>query len=101
MPNQKTRIPLSIWLLGGLLVLCLACLEIPEMNSLGDDTSNDFTFSTASAVASAAVVAVPVSDTEADGSITISAAAQESSSLSFNCQSASRDVLALHSLWRT
>jgi hypothetical protein len=91
-----------MWLLGGLLFLCLACLEIPEMNSLSDDTSNDFTIVTTGLVASVAVVVVRVSDTEADGPITISAAARESSSAStFLSQRASRDVLALHSLWRT
>lgn len=34
---------LSVYLLAGLLFLCLACLEIPEMSTLTDDVSNDFT----------------------------------------------------------
>jgi hypothetical protein len=32
-----------VYLLAGLLFLCLACLEIPEMSTLTDDVSNDFT----------------------------------------------------------
>lgn len=29
-------------MLSGFLLLCLACLEIPEMSTLTDDVSNDF-----------------------------------------------------------
>lgn len=33
-------------LVSALLFLCLACLEIPEMSTLTDDVSNDFTILT-------------------------------------------------------
>ena len=34
---------LSKCLLVGLLLLCVACLELPEMSALNDNASNDFT----------------------------------------------------------
>lgn len=39
---KASRSGLSICMLSGFLLLCLACLEIPEMSTLTDDVSNDF-----------------------------------------------------------
>ena len=43
---RRTQSGFSMCLLSGLLLLCLACLEIPEMSALNDDVSNDFTILT-------------------------------------------------------
>ena len=93
---------LSRCLLGGLLLLCVACLELPEMSALSDDSSNDFTILSTASPSSVVVVAVRVADTEKEGSSTVSAAAPASSSaFEFTSERALRNPLSLHSLWRT
>jgi hypothetical protein len=86
----------------GLLLLSLACLEIPEMSALKDDVSNDFTFLRTDSASSIVVVEVRVADTEMERVSTISAAAPAcSSAFEAASDSVPRDLLALHSLWRT
>jgi hypothetical protein len=93
---------LSRCLLLGLLLLCVACLELPEMSALNDNASNDFTILRAASPSSVVVVAVRVVDSETEGLSTISAAASASSSaFEFTSERAPRNLLSLHSLWRT
>lgn len=103
-PNRGKRISLWICLLGGLLFLCLACLELPEMHSLRDDTSNDFTIlATTTSVASVVAVAVRISDTQTDlpAANPVLAPLKWISVSVLPGESAPRDLLILHSFWRT
>jgi hypothetical protein len=96
------RSGLSRCLLGGLLLLCIACLELPEMSALNDDASNDFTILSIASPSSVVAVVAPVADTETEGPSTVSAAAPASSSaFAFTSERALRNPLSLHSLWRT
>lgn len=93
---------LCIYLLAGVLFLCLACLEIPEMSTLTDDVSNDFTILTHGSDSSEVVVCVKAAEQVRERT----AAAQQ---IEFAAQPiarpatqpGSRDLLALHSLRRT
>lgn len=93
---------LSIWLLSGLLFLCLACLEIPEMSTLTDDVSNDFTILTTPSASAAVVVRTAIADTEqieTDASRRIQVVSPRRTRP--GAGPPSRNLLALHSLWRT
>jgi len=89
-------------MLAGLLFLCLACLEIPEMSTLTDDVSNDFTILRHSSDS----VEVIASAKKVERVREQPAAVQQ---IEFAAQPAarpatrpgSRDLLALHSLRRT
>jgi hypothetical protein len=61
--NAKHR-EFSICLLSGILFLCLACLEIPEMSSLTDDVSNDFTILTTPSATSTLIIRTGIANTE-------------------------------------
>ena len=91
----------SMCLLSGLLLLCLACLEIPEMSALNDDVSNDFTILTTDLSGSLVVVQVRVTHIEAGGRPAVLAVALRSSAVELTSGRAPRDLLSLYSLWRT
>lgn len=92
-------------LVSALLLLCLACLEIPEMSTLTDDVSNDFTIlvhgSSATQIVVCAKLARTISPQPAAaksvefGQFAVEKATEE---VAHPC---SRDLLALHSLRRT
>ncbi len=91
-----------VYLLAGLLFLCLACLEIPEMSTLTDDVSNDFTIlrhgpDSVEVIARAKKVEQVREQPAAVQQIEFAAppAAQPAT------RPGSRDLLALHSLRRT
>jgi hypothetical protein len=92
----------SLLLLVGVLSLCLGCIEFPEFLTLTNDVSNDFTVSPTSAGTSA-TVKIQVADVQQkaaeamrrpsnDAFIALTAPVTELSS---------RDLLVLHSFWRT
>jgi hypothetical protein len=92
----------SICLISTLLFLCLACLEIPEMSRLNDDVSNDFT-----------ILTTPSHATSTDAKIRSVEAKRENADALSRLHSVTfatgarperpehRDLLALHSFWRT
>jgi hypothetical protein len=89
-------------LVSVLLFLCLACLEIPEMSTLTDDVSNDFTILTHGS--SATEIVVSAKQTEATPKEPTDANRQESASDSVAVpifRLSSRDLLAFHSIRRT
>lgn len=89
-------------LVSVLLFLCLACLEIPEMSTLTDDVSNDFTFLTHGSTATEIVISA--SETEATPRESTGAHRQKSPSdvVAVSIfRPPSRDLLALNSLRRT
>lgn len=93
---------LSVCLLSGLLFLCLACLEIPEMSTLTDDVSNDFAILTTPSATAAVVVRTGIAHTEqieAEASRQLHAASPQRTRP--GAGPPSRNLLALHSLWRT
>lgn len=86
----------------GLLFLCLACLELPEMSTLTDDVSNDFTILTHGSDSSEVVVCVKAAEVERKQPASIRQI--EFSALPTprpTPEPGSRDLLALHSLRRT
>ena len=92
-----------IWLLAGLLFLCLACLEIPELSRLTDDVSNDFTILIA--VNAAASEPAPSPDAQKAGPA-VFAGTQPPAFLSVRSafdphRLGERDLLAIYSLRRT
>ena len=86
----------------GVLFLCLACLELPEMSTLTDDVSNDFTILSHGSDSSEVVVCVKAAEVERKQPTSIQ-------QIDFSARPAarptaapgSRDLLALHSLRRT
>lgn len=99
---KRKRGEVSILLLSGLLFLCLACLEIPEMSTLTDDVSNDFTILAAPSATAAVVVRTGIADTEqieAEASRQLRVASPRRTRP--GAGPPSRNLLALHSLWRT
>ncbi len=89
-------------LLSAFLLLCLACLEIPEMSALNDDVSNDFTFLRTDSNSSIAVVEARAAGTKNESSPKLPPAPPVShSTFKPISNPAPRDLLALHSLWRT
>ena len=91
-----------IYLVAGLLFLCLACLEIPEMSTLTDDVSNDFTILIHGSDSSEAVAC----DKAAEAKRGQPAAAPKiefatERTVGLETQPGSRDLLALYSLRRT
>lgn len=93
------------WFVCGILVVCLAGIELPELLTLTNDTSNDFT---TSLVSSKAASAVPIHSADsqqrnAGRSVLHRAYAYYCFPTTFNPTSwqSPRDLLALHSLWRT
>jgi hypothetical protein len=92
----------SMCLFSGILGLCLVCLEIPEMSALNDDTSNDFTFLRATSANVTVVVAARAAETGAGASSSIAAAVPlQAPAFESPPELAPRDLLALHSSWRT
>jgi hypothetical protein len=100
--NHKGLLFLAV---AGLLFVCLACLEIPEMSTLTDDVSNDFTILIHGSSATQSVVCAKLAHT-----VTPQASASKRIDFSeFVAETAteeiahpgSRDLLALHSLRRT
>ena len=92
-------------LVSVLLFLCLACLEIPEMSTLTDDVSNDFTILTHGSSATQIVVCAKLAHTistqpAAAKSVEFSEFVVEKVAEEAAPQS-SRDLLALHSIRRT
>jgi len=92
-----------IWLLAGLLFLCLACLEIPELSRLTDDVSNDFTILIAVSAAASEPASSP--DTQKTAPV-VFAGTQPAAFLSARSafdphRPGQRDLLTLHSLRRT
>jgi hypothetical protein len=89
-------------LVSGALFLCLSCLEIPEMSTLTDDVSNDFTILTYG-VSASGVVAYAKKRQKAPkqrtGTQSPEPFPQQAAVLTI--QPGSRDLLALHSLRRT
>ena len=99
---RRRQSALSMCLLAGLLLPCLACLEIPEMSVLKDDVSNDFTVLRTASAHSAAVIEVRAADGGTNGLSTVPTAVPASSPASqFPSGRTPRDPLVLHSLWRT
>jgi hypothetical protein len=93
---------LSIYLVASLLFLCLACLEIPEMSTLTDDVSNDFTILIHGSDSSEAIVCVKAAEAKRErpaAAPKIEFATQPTAGPA--TQPGSRDLLALYSLRRT
>lgn len=95
-----------LWAICGLLVICLAGIELPEFLTLTNDTSNDFTTSLISSEASGSIQ-IDVADSQEHGNL---CASVPRPALTCYCLCAaldpltrrnSRDLLALHSSWRT
>lgn len=89
-------------LVSVLLFLCLACLEIPEMSTLTDDVSNDFTILPHNAGATEMVVSAR--ETEVAPRHHTLGCRHESPAFGFAAPiflPGARDLLALHSLRRT
>jgi hypothetical protein len=92
----------TLLLLIGFLSLCVACIETPEMLTLTDDVSNDFTIFPTAAKTSAAVE-IRVADDHQENAKTVRHP-RDRAFLALaervDCPSSS-DLLALHSFWRT
>jgi hypothetical protein len=91
-----------IYLLAGLLFLCLACLEIPEMSTLTDDVSNDFTILTHGSDSSECIACVQAVEANREQPIAtqqIEFVAPPTARPAM--QPGSSDLLALYSLRRT
>jgi hypothetical protein len=95
----------ALLLLIGLVSLCVACIEAPEMLTLTDDVSNDFTILPSVEEASA-VVEIRVADNRQENAEAVRDPRYHGYHTSLvwdervNCVS-SCDLLALHSFWRT
>jgi hypothetical protein len=89
-------------LLGGLLLLCLACLELPEMSALHDDVSNDFTMLTAASSVAFVVTQVRVTMIRNEGRrITSAFAATFCPPIEFERGRTPQELLLLYCIWRT
>lgn len=100
---NATRSGISIWVLSGFLLVCLACLEIPEMSRLTDDVSNDFTILTTSPHAPAAGMhanAVEIRLATAAHTVQLRTPAARGF-VEPGVRQNRQDLLALHSFWRT
>lgn len=98
--NAKHR-EFSICLLSGILFLCLACLEIPEMSSLTDDVSNDFTILTTPSATSTLVIRTGANteQVETDASRRVQVVSPRRTRP--GAGPPSRHILTLHSIRRT
>jgi hypothetical protein len=89
-------------LVSGLLFLCLACLEIPEMSTLTDDVSNDFTILTHGSSSTEVIVCANQTQTVSRQSVAHRRAEFSFSAIEISTiPPESRDLLALHSIRRT
>jgi hypothetical protein len=89
-------------LVSGLLLVCLAFLEFPEMSSLRDDTSNDFTILTTDSGHLPVIGDRRVTGSQSKRPALILVAARERPSASdCSLRRAPQDLLALYSLLRT
>jgi hypothetical protein len=92
----------SVCVVAGLLFLCLACLEIPEISTLTDDVSNDFTILIRGSDSSEAIVCVKAAEAKRGQP----AATQQIEFVPLPIvrtatRPGSRDLLAFYSLRRT
>jgi hypothetical protein len=101
MPSKRRGF--SFVLVSGLLFLCLACLEIPEMSTLTDDVSNDFTFLNHGSSAREVVACAKKAHTTLAHQLRITQRREPALETVAEATThlESRDLLALHSLRRT
>jgi hypothetical protein len=94
-----------LWVVCGLLVVCLAGIELPEFLTLTNDTSNDFTISLTS-LEDAAPLQIHAADAKPYDA---AAVPRRPGHTDYGFRAAldtiawrnPRDLLALHSFWRT
>jgi hypothetical protein len=88
-------------LVSGLLLLCLAFLEFPEMSSLHDDTSNDFTFLTTDSGRLPVIAEFRVTSGKQESRTPVRILPDWRYVSRFTSADPSQDFLTLYSLWRT
>jgi len=93
------------WVVCGVLVICLAGIELPELLTLTNDTSNDFTTSLTSSEASAPVQIRVADSHRYDAGAAALCLLRGSyifpATLDGLARRSARDLLVLHSFWRT
>jgi hypothetical protein len=95
-----------LWLVSFALIVCLAGLELPELLTLTNDTSNDFTTFLHSSEKSAAPVQLRVADLHAAKRSLAPRhiygfCHQLFATIDTPARLSARDLLVLHSFWRT
>jgi hypothetical protein len=102
LPMDAKRKGLFFVLVSAFLFLCLACLEIPEMSTLTDDVSNDFTILTHGSSASEIIVCSEQAEAKPQQLVTPQPREPAFRTIALpQSQVGSRDLLALHSIRRT
>jgi hypothetical protein len=93
-----------VWVVCGMLLVCLASTELPELLTLTNNTSNDFTTFLRSSNASSAVYITVVDHQQKDAGATPLPARPDDCFLGVVdtvAMQIPRDPLELHSFWRT
>lgn len=92
-----------LWVICGCLAVCLAGIELPELLTLTNDTSNDFTTSLTSSKTSIAVDLDVAISRQKKAGVVHHVDYREDCFLAVvdTLTHRSRDLLVLHSSWRT